>query len=55
MRLTRDEILLITIIFAALLIGAAAKHYRVTHPRALPVSKGSTTPGPLKKAAPPGD
>jgi hypothetical protein len=52
MRLTRDEILLIAIIFAALLIGAAAKHYRVTHPRVVPALKGATTPVPAKKTAP---
>ena len=49
MRLTRDEILLIAIIFAALLIGAAAKQYRVQHPRAEPVLKGSATPSPVKR------
>jgi hypothetical protein len=52
MRLTRDEILLIAIIFSALLIGAAAKHYRVTHPRVVPVLKPSAPPAASKKAAP---
>lgn len=28
MRMTRDEVLLVTAIAAALLLGAAAKHYR---------------------------
>jgi hypothetical protein len=55
MRLTRDEILLIAIIFAALLIGAAAKQYRIRHRPAMPVLKGSGTPAPLKKPAPVAD
>jgi len=38
MRMTRDEILLIAIILAAVIIGAAAKQYRNTHPKPLPVS-----------------
>jgi hypothetical protein len=48
-RLTRDEILLIAIIFAALLIGAAAKSYRVTHARATPTVKLLAAPFPPKK------
>ena len=32
MRLSRDEIRLIAAILLALGIGAAAKHYRTTHP-----------------------
>jgi hypothetical protein len=36
MRLTRDEILLITIILLALTVGAVVKRYREAHPSAAP-------------------
>ena len=36
MRLTADEIKLVVFVLLALLVGAAAKHYRATHPIHLP-------------------
>ena len=38
MRLTTDEIKLLTFILVALLAGAATKYYRTQHPRPLPAT-----------------
>lgn len=46
MRMTADEIKLVTFLLVALLAGAATKHYRATHPR--PVS---STPAPRVKTS----
>ena len=46
MRLTKDEILFVAVILLALTTGAAAKHYRRTHP--VPLKIAPSTPKPFE-------
>ncbi len=46
MRLTKDEVLLIAVIFLALTTGAAVKHYRRAHPS--PLVSAPATPKPFE-------
>ena len=39
MRMTKDEILFIVIVLLIFTVGAAAKHYRNSHPREKPVAQ----------------
>jgi hypothetical protein len=39
MRMVKDEILLVLIVLSALVAGAAAKHYRQTHPHVKPAGE----------------
>jgi len=41
MRLTRHEITMLLSLIAALVVGAAVKHYRSTHPPANPLPTAS--------------
>ena len=47
MKLTTDEIKLVVFVLLALLVGAAAKHYRSSHPISLPPAHHRT---PVPKA-----
>ena len=44
MKLTADEIKLVVFALLALLVGAAAKHYRTAHPIHLPPPPASPAP-----------
>jgi len=48
MKMTRDEIKLVTFVLVALFLGAIVRHYRHTHPAPIPPK---ITPAPAGRAA----
>lgn len=51
MRMTKDEILLVVIVLLLFTVGAAAKHYRINHPRIKAVAEPAPTRASARSTA----